>query len=553
MPPAHSASSRVRRKETSLKQDSHTADIIADTLRHAGVRHVFGHPGGEVVDLIDAFENHAIQFVLTGHESAAAFMAGAVGRLTSHPGVALATLGPGACNLVLGVGCAYLDRDPMLAISARTSTSRENKSNKQNLPLNEVFRPITKSSVRLDGTNTARHVQAALQLAQTPPHGPVFLTIPTDVATSSDRANGYAGSNSIDTSNGQHFEEILNAFNRAQRPIGVVGIALDPERDAPSVRRFLKTTAIPFVTLPQAKGVADETAENFLGTVAPGAGESAIVEWLDKSDCLLGIGFDPVESSQDWHYQRPFYSIANYGVGFGEFAPTLEFTGEVGAVLDELGAHYHPNHAWQRSDIQRIQENVDAAIQPPANHSARGLAPFHVLRVLGETAPPNTILTTDVGAHKMLVSQMWQAREPRTFFVSNGLSAMGYGVPSAIAISLYKPDAPVIAVVGDGGFAMMVQELETARRLNVKPLIVVLCDQSLAVIKVAQTMRGIPFRGVDFAKVDWVRVAEGFGACGIHATTLTQVQDAITEWQREPALTILSIQIDETLYAGLTY
>jgi acetolactate synthase-1/2/3 large subunit len=506
------------------------------------------------VDLIDALENHDIPFVLTGHESAAAFMASAVGRLTGYPGVALATLGPGACNLVLGVGCAYLDRDPMLALSARTATSRENKSNKQNLPLNELFRPITKNSVALDGSNTAAHVQSALELAQTPPQGPVFLSVPTDVATGIERANGRRAQVPPPPPNGHTpFGEIMGALNRARRPIGVVGIALDPERDAPSVRRFLETTALPFVTLPQAKGVADEQSENFLGTVAPGAGESAITAQLEQSDCLLGIGFDPVESSQDWHYHRPFHSIANYSVGFRDFAPALEAVGDVSALLHELGAHYHPNHTWKKSEIQAIQELVRTAIEPTAEHTPRGLAPYHVLRVLRSAAPSNTILTTDVGAHKMLVSQMWQTREPRSFFVSNGLSAMGYGLPTAIAASLYRHDRPVIAVVGDGGFGMMVQELETARRLNVTPLIVVFCDQSLAVIKVAQSLRGIPFRGVDFAPVDWVRVAGGLGAHGVHADTLAGVQDAITTWQRSPALTVLSVRIDETLYAGLTY
>lgn len=506
------------------------------------------------MDFIDALENHHIQFVLTGHESAAAFMAGAVGRLTGLPGVALSTLGPGACNLVLGVGCAYLDRDPLLAFSARTITSRALKSEKQNLALNDLFQPITKKSVALNGTDTAYHIRSALSLAQKPPQGPVFLSIPNDIAVSPERANGHIDSAPILHTNGNApFDEILSAFNRARRPIGVVGIALDAQRDFLSVRRFLESTEIPYVTLPQAKGVADERGENFLGTVAPGAGESAIVEWLDRSDCLLGIGFDPVESSQDWHFQRPFYSIANYSVGFDEFAPTMECVGQVGALLDEFGAHAHPQSDWTPAEIKAVRARVAAALEPAAQHSSKGLAPYPVLRALRDAAPSNTILTTDVGAHKMLVAQMWETLAPHTFFVSNGLSAMGYGVPTALAASLHHPEQPVIAVVGDGGFGMMVQELETARRMDLKPLIVVLCDQSLAVIKVAQTMRRLPFRGVDFAPVNWARVAEGFGARGIFARTLAQVQHALNDWVRARELTVLAVQIDEGLYEGLSY
>lgn len=506
------------------------------------------------MDLIDALENHHIQFVLTGHESAAAFMAGAAGRLTGLPGVALSTLGPGACNLVLGVGCAYLDRDPLLAFSARTITSRAHTSNKQNLALNDLFQPITKKSVALDGTDTAHHVRSAVSLARHPPQGPVFLTIPNDIATSRERANGRVDSAPISPPNGSApFDKILAAFNRARRPIGVVGIALDAQRDYLSVRRFLESTAIPYVTLPQAKGVADERGENFLGTIAPGAGESAIVDWLDRSDCLLGIGFDPVESSQDWHFQHPFYSLANYAVGFGEFAPTMECVGPVSALLDEFGAHARPQSDWTPAEIKTIRTRVATAMQPPADHSPKGLAPYAVLRALRDAAPRDTILTTDVGAHKMLIAQMWETRLPGTFFVSNGLSAMGYGVPAALAASLHHPAQPVIAVAGDGGFGMMVQELETARRMNLKPLIVVLCDQSLAVIKVAQSMRHLPFRGVDFKSVNWARVAEGFGARGIFAQTLPQVEHAVDDWVREPELSVLAVQIDEGLYAGLSY
>jgi len=167
--------------------------------------------------------------------------------------------------------------------------------------------------------------------------------------------------------------------------------------------------------------------------------------------------------------------------------------------------------------------------------------------------PDNTIVTTDVGAHKMLISQVWHPPRSGAFLVSNGLSAMGYGVPAALVAALLRPEQPVIGVIGDGGFAMMVQELETARRMGVSPLFVVLCDRSLAIIKVAQAMRGIPYRGVDFAPVDWARVAEGFGAKGITAVTLDEVRSAVRDWLAHRELTVLAVQVDERLYFGMTY
>ena len=534
--------------------DRSVAAIAAQTLHSCGVRFVFGHPGGEVVDFIEALVQHDIAFILTGHESAAAFMAGAIGRLTGSPGVCLTTLGPGACNLVLGVACAYLDRDPLLAISARSATNRINISNKQNLSLNNIFAPITKWSVALDGASTAGTLQTAIAVARTPPQGPVYLSLPADVAVGPDRPNDPAPvPPALPAPDDFAFEAIAHALNTARRPIGVVGLALDPQQDMAAVRRFFTETGIPYVVLPQAKGIADEDGDGYLGTVAPGAGDALIVEWLEKSDCLLGVGFDPVESSQDWHYHRPLYSLANGPVGFNEYQPEAECIGDVTALLDRLRAAYRGHPEWTQSEVSELQRRVAAAIVPAAESGSAGLSPYHLMHALREATPDETILTTDVGAHKILIAQVWRTLQPHTFFVSNGLSAMGYAVSAALAAALLRPQQPVLSVVGDGGFAMMVQELETARRMGVAPLLVVLCDRSLAVIKVAQDMRGIPHRGVDIGPVDWAKVAEGFGAKGVTATTFDQVQRAVDDWLAQPELTVLAVPIDESLYLGLTY
>ena len=542
------------------------ATVIARTLKSSGVRYVFGHPGGEVVDLIEALETHGIRFVLTGHESAAAFMASTAGRMTGIPGVCLATLGPGACNLVLGVGCAYLDRDPMLAISARTVASRIRMSDKQNLRLNEIFAPISKWSAALDGADTGGTVRSALSVAATPPCGPVYLTLPNDVAVALDRpaAAGPSppGGPALDDlpaprvsarQAGGVFEEIVQALNNAKRPIGVVGIALDAEKDVRAVRGFFEQTGIPYVSLPQAKGIANEAGGGYLGTVASAAGDAVLVEALEQSDCLLGVGFDPVESAQDWHFHRPVYSLANTSIRFGDYRPAAECVGDVSALLQRLGKAYRGGSEWTQAEAGEVRERVEAAMRPPDASGPAGVSPYHLMQALAAALPEETIVSTDVGAHKMLLSQVWKARYSRSFLVSNGLSAMGYGVPAALAAALLRPERPVVGVLGDAGFAMMAQELETARRIEVSPLLVVLCDRSLAIIKVAQDMREIPYRGVDFGPVDWGRVAEGFGAKGVGAATPGEVNKAVQDWLGHPRLTVLAVEVDEALYAGLTY
>ncbi|MCI0626390.1 MAG: thiamine pyrophosphate-binding protein [Acidobacteria bacterium] len=528
--------------------------MIAQTLRAAGVRYVFGHPGGEIVEFIHSLSGEEIEFVLTGHESAAAFMAGAVGRLTGRAGVCLATLGPGACNLVLGVGSAFLDRDPLLAFSARSTAGRGSLSGKQNLPLNEIFAPVTKWSVALNGAQTEETICSALEVAEQAPRGPVYVSFPSDLEPDSETSHEAATVPPFERSGAEHdLGPICRALNSARWPIGIVGIALDPARDRERVRRFFADTRIPYAVLPQAKGLADEAGDGFLGTVGAGAGDGALVEHLLQSDCLLGVGLDPVESSQDWHFLRPVYSLANSPTGFGAYQPEAECIGDVGALLEQLRLEYRGVPAWLPAEVRELRQRTNSLLCPASEGSSAGLSPFHLVQLLRNTLPQETIVSVDVGAHKMLLTQVWRAPEPGTFLTSNGLSAMGYGVPAALAAALLNPKGLVAGLVGDGGFAMMVQELETARRLGLKPLFVVFCDRALAVIKIAQRARRIPHHGVDFAPVDWAKVAEGFGARGEAPDTLAAVERAVRRWLARPELTVLAVPVDPDLYVGLSY
>ncbi|MEO2027454.1 MAG: thiamine pyrophosphate-binding protein, partial [Fuerstiella sp.] len=477
-----------------------------------------------------------------------------VGRLTGVPGVCLATLGPGACNLVLGVGNALLDRDPLLAISARTASSRIRISNKQNLPLNDVFAPISKWSVALDGSATSQTVRDALVVASTPPRGPVYLSVPSDLATTPDRPDESGPLRpKLPAADETACDRIANALNAARKPIGVIGIAMHAEEAASAVRRFFEETGIPYVITCQAKGTGDPAGRRFLGHVLPAAGEFPISRWIQESDCVLGVGFDPVESSRSWHFDVPLYVIADSPIGFDQFQPPVECTGDVAVLIERLRNSHHGGVDWTDAAIAELRQQVDDAIRPHVASTANGVSPFHLVSQLRQLLPAETIVTGDVGAHKFVLSQVWTAPRPGTFLMSNGLSSMGYGPASAIAAALIRPNQPVVSITGDGAFSMMVQELETVRRIGVAPLFVVLCDRSLSIIKQAQQSRSLQPRGVDFLPVDWVRVAEGFGVRGRSAATLEEVQTHVETWlaRREPM--VLAVELDESLYAGLRY
>lgn len=526
---------------------------MARTLHDAGVRFAYGHPGGEVLELIDALERAGIRFVLTGHESTAAFMAAATGRLTGIPGVCVATLGPGACNLVLGVGTAYLDRDPILAISARTSTERHHRSNKQNLPLVDLFTPITRWAVDLEEAAVEDTVKTALSVAAGPPRGPVYLALPSDMAGKPAGEGEPAMPPPRAAADEADLPRIVAALNGAERPVAVVGIAMNPSKDAPAVRRFLRDTGIPYTTTVQAKGIADEQGDGFLGTIAPAAGEDRIIEWLERSDCVLGIGFDPVEISRLWHFDAPLHIVANAPVGFGTYSPPAGCVGDVSALLERISADYIGRNAWTGDEIRYLSARVDAVYHPPASSGPEGMSPYHLVGVLRDVLPEDAIVSSDVGAHKNVMGQRWLAPGPDTFLMSNGLSSMGYGVGAAMGAAMACPGRPVAAVTGDGAFAMMAQELETIKRTGIAPLIVVLYDASLAVIKIAQQARGLPGTGVDFAPVDWVKIAEGFGVGAEAVRTLEETRGAVARWVRDREARVLVAHVDEGLYTGLKY
>jgi len=530
------------------------AQIIAQELYKAGIRYVFGHPGGEVVDLIEALAQAGIEFVLMGHESAAALAAGILGHATGIPGVCLATLGPGASNLTLGIAEAWLERHPMLALSARTPDEKT-WFNHQHLPLNELFAPITKESIELTDHACDEQIRYALEAALTPPRGPVYLSLPGDVAASEPDPNGVI-SQTIYFSASPEFENldpIAEALNRAKRPVVVVGIALDQRQDAPSVREFLATTGLPYADTPKTKGLVDPDGMGYLGSFLSSSASSILNQVIRESDCILGVGYDPVESTYDWHLGENYYAITHASTAFGSFWSHNEATGDVSELLKRLQEQFDGISEWKPEEFADIRHKVAAAITPEVDTSERGLAPLAVARALQTYLPANTQLVVDTGQHKMLFAQAWRTNTPLSYFASNGLSSMGVALPGAIALAVHDRARPVVAVIGDGSFNMVVQELETVNRLGIRPLIVVMCDQALSLIRIPQQMRGYPSRGVDFAPVDWALVANGYGVRGEWIHTLSELGSAILKWIRSPQAMVLAVRIDESLYRGNEY
>jgi acetolactate synthase-1/2/3 large subunit len=536
-----------------------TADVIAATFHANGIRRVFGLPGGETAELMGACRHRGIEFVLTRHENAACIMAGVTGEITRRPGVVLATVGPGATNLVNGVANAFLERAPLLALSAQVASSVADILPHQRVDLDDLFRPITKSSEVCTGIGTSAAVQRALDLASAGRPGPVYLALPSDIARQEDRPApaGPAGAGAgVSTRPPRALDPALidrasRMLIQAKRPLALVGIGVDPTTNGPAILRWLEATGIPVAVTPKAKGLIPEDHPQFLATCTGMAGDGLVTEFMKQADLLVGLGFDPVEAIRVFYAERPFLSISQYSMADRGFSPTLDIVGDLDAALPALRPSPPPDFAWRPEELQAFRRRLAAHLTPQAEASDRGLSPTRVLTKIREWVPRQTILTVDTGAHKLLAGQVWPSFEPQTYFVSHGLSTMGYAFPAAIAAKLERPGAPVIALMGDGGLAMVLGELETAARLKLAVVIVVFVDGALHLIRMHQQRKGVAPSGVDFGPIDFAGVAPGFGASGVRAATWPALEDAVRRGLAGGGPTVIEVPIDPAEYDRL--
>ena len=534
-----------------------TSDVIAATLKRNGIRHAFGLPGGEIAEIMGACRRAGLPFILTRHENTACLMAGITGELTRRPGLALATVGPGATNLVNGVANAYLERAPLLVISAQLPTDLTPILPHQRIDLEGVFRPITKWSHTLTGTDTAATVQRALDLTIEGRPGPVYLSLPSDVARQEDRAaiisEGERSSQGILplTSSEARSGDLARAARMiasAKRPLAMAGIGLDPTKAQSTLLRWVEATGIPIAVTPKAKGLVPEDHPLFVCTGTGMAGDTLFVELLQGTDLLIGIGFDPVEAIRTFYMNRPFLSVAQYSLMDRQYAPDLELVGDASATLQALQAEATVHHTWTREDLTAFRRRLASFLTPSADRSELGLSPARLFGRLRTLTPRRTILTVDTGAHKLLIGQVWPAYEPLTYLVSHGLSTMGYALPAAMAAKLEHPERPVVSIMGDGGLAMLLSELETAARLRLPILILVLSDRSLYLIRMHQERKGFEAGGVDFGPIDFAGIAPGFGARGFRASTWAEFDDAVTTGLRGDRPTVIEVPIDPADY-----
>jgi acetolactate synthase-1/2/3 large subunit len=512
---------------------------------------MFGLPGGEILDFLEAARRAGIRFVLVRHEATAAFMADVTGQIQGRPGVCVSTLGPGAVNMTLGVANAYLDRSPVLAVTASLPRAAVPYATHQQLDLNAVYRPFTKDAVTLDGADTEAKVRRAILTASSPRRGPVHIALPSDVAREDDRATGEAvriplRPAAVPPPDAEDLERVATALAQARRPVVILGLDLDPRKDAAAVRAFVERFGAPTFVTPKAKGMLPEDHPLFCGVCAGVAGDALVVDLLERADLLLGVGFDPVESDKLWHQTRPLVSVGPVSIASGEFRPRCEAVGDVAAALEAIAARARSAFSWESDVCARFREKLDEALRPAAR--PRGLSGYELTRALRALLPRDAIYATDVGSIKSITTQAWTSYEPLQFFESNGLSAMSYAFPAAMAARLELPDRPVLCTIGDGGFGMTLAEVETCVRERIHFVTVVFNDDALSLIDVAQRRRGYPTHGVRYGRVDFAAAAAGLGAWTRRVETMEALEDAMGEGLRIDRPVVIDALVDPAEY-----
>ena len=529
-----------------------TAEVLARTLHRAGVEVMFGLPGGEILDFIEAARRIGIRFVLTRHEATAAFMADVTGQITRRPGVCVSTLGPGAVNMTLGVANAFLDRSPLVAITASLARSAVPYATHQQLDLNAVYRPLTKHTVLLDGAETDRKVRRALEEATALRMGPVHIALPSDVARSPSSEPGASTARErprpTTLAPPSDIGRVAAALAGARRPVVIVGLDVNPQTETAAVRAFVERMGLPAFVTPKAKGIISEDHPLFAGVCAGVAGDPVIVEFLERADLLMGVGFEPVESDKLWHQTCPLVSVGPVSIAAAEFRPRAEAVGDLTAALAALGEQVQIRHEWSGDAVPRLRERLHGVLRPAV--PPRGLSGYELTRTLRRLLPRDTILATDVGSIKSITTQAWAAYEPLTFFESNGLSAMSYSFPAAMAARLQFPDRPILCTIGDGGFGMTHAELETCVRERLPFITVVYNDSALSLIDVAQQNRGYPTYGVKYGCVDFAAVAAGFGVWSRRVDTMAALEEAVRNAQGVNGPAVIDAVVDPAEYAA---
>ena len=527
------------------------SDLFVKCLENEGVEYIFGLPGEENADVMMSLKQSSIKFVLCRHEQTAAFMADVYGRLTGRAGVCLGTLGPGATNLVTGVADGNMDRAPLVVITGQADTKRMHKESHQAMNVVDMFKPLTKWAQQIiHPDNIPEVVRKAFKLAETEKPGACHMELPEDIAKQ-ESTNQPLSFHKLrrPAPDEKIIDQAIALIEQAKRPVILAGNGAIRKRASQQLKRFAENTGIPVFNTFMGKGALSRTDPHCLLTVGLQAKDYA-VHIFEQADLVITVGYDLVEyHPRSWNTGQPKKILH---IDFLPAEVDQQYPVEV-----EIGADI-ANALWQlnerlgkgspRFDITAYAETRARILADLAEHkddTATGtLKPQKVLSEVRQFLGPADILLSDVGAHKMWIARYYQCDEPNTCLISNGFCSMGFALPGAMAAKLVYPERNVLAICGDAGVLMNIQDLETARRLGLNIVIMVWEDHEYGLIKWKQQVQFGEHSDLAFSNPDWCKLAEAFDCKGLRCDDSTQLGSVLEEAFAADRPVLLALPID---------
>lgn len=531
-------------------------DLMVKCLENEGISYIFGIPGEENIDLIHSLaSSERIEFVAVRHEQGAAFMADVYGRLTGKAAVCLATLGPGATNLLTGIGDANLDHAPVVAITGQAGLERMHKESHQYIDIVTMFAPVTKWSIQIKRPETIPEiVRKAFKLAEMEKPGAVHIELPEDIAADEIDAKIVPKTpmpRSIPSP--ESMNKALELIHKSERPFIIAGNGTVRQEAYGALQGFAESLKVPVAHTFMAKGVLPPDHPLNMYTVGLQM-KDYVLCGIHEADLIITVGYDFVEYlPMYWNEKdpKPIIHIDTMPAEVDEHYPVVaELAGDIKEALEYMTAHNPGPKAWMpggelHQKLKRELAQINGENSTPARDGDVRIKPQTLMAELAKITADNTIVLSDVGAHKVWIARNYQPKQPNRVIISNGFASMGIAVPGAIGAKLASPDDPVICITGDGGFLMNGVEIETAKRLGLAFTIVVLTDSKYGLIEWKLKNRSYDSFGVDFTNPDLIRFAESFGIKGMRVSQAGELEATLRKAMSMNEIVLVEIPVDD--------
>ncbi len=528
-----------------------TSDLLVRALENEGVEYIYGIPGEENLDFLDSLRGSSIKLILTRHEQAAGFMAATYGRLTGKPGVCLSTLGPGATNFVTAAAYAQLGAMPLIMLAGQKPIRKSKQGRFQIVDVVGLMKPITKYSEQIvDGNNVPSMTRDAFRLAMEERPGAAYLELPEDIAEEDTDAEIFeVVGHRRPSPDHKSIAAAVEMIKEAKMPLLLVGAGANRKMASKALTRFVDKTGIYFFNTQLGKGVIDERHEKYLGTAALSAHDYLHCA-IERADLIINVGHDVIEKPPFFMEKggKKVMHVNFFPAQMDDvYFPQLNVVGDISASIWDITDQLEMPEDRDFSYFQRVKDEVQSHITKYFEDTRFPMLPQRLVSTLRNKLGDEDIVTLDNGVYKIWFARNYDCHQPNTLLLDNALATMGAGLPSAMAAKQIHPDKKVVSINGDGGFMMNSQEIETAVRMGLDLIVIILNDSAYGMIKWKQEGVGFENFGLDFNNPDFIKYAESFGAIGHRATSTEDFENILDTALNSPGVHLIDLPIDYSL------